>query len=278
MFLLGVPNRNYSFGSEVLLLRVARLEARIAQLRIGPTQLTVQVDGVAAVGTRLEIVDVENGNQSAIVGEDRRVEFAFAESPHQTRAMLLLSRDGEWLDHRHLGSAHLFAQPDVVWEYGDIADEIGAVRAGGEGQQTEFKEGIPAQRDGRRKMMRTLAAFANAAGGIMLVGVEDDGTVVGIRDPKSHVHALTNLIRSLCTPEPPCQVSVIELDGKHVIVIRVDRGPNPPYGVQPENPTYHVRRGATTFPATPHEVRSIVQRDQGNPTLGPSLTYRPPLP
>jgi ATP-dependent DNA helicase RecG len=46
----------------------------------------------------------------------------------------------------------------------------------GEGSMLEYKESLSSS------LARELAAFANSAGGKILVGVRNDGTVVGMRD------------------------------------------------------------------------------------------------
>jgi predicted HTH transcriptional regulator len=42
-----------------------------------------------------------------------------------------------------------------------------------------------------------------------------------------------------------------------VLVVAVEAGNQPPYGVNPANPRYYIRRGATTFPASSDQVRSL---------------------
>ena len=48
-----------------------------------------------------------------------------------------------------------------------------------EGKTLEFKRDLSSP-DGP---LRTIVAFANSAGGRLVVGVTDDGTVVGVDDP-----------------------------------------------------------------------------------------------
>ena len=46
----------------------------------------------------------------------------------------------------------------------------------GEGFTTEFKRSMPSD------LGREICAFANATGGVILIGVDDAGTVTGVRD------------------------------------------------------------------------------------------------
>ena len=54
-------------------------------------------------------------------------------------------------------------------------DELERMISKGEGVQLDFKQAITSQ----RKIARTLAAFANNRGGKLLIGVKDNGTLIG---------------------------------------------------------------------------------------------------
>lgn len=59
-----------------------------------------------------------------------------------------------------------------------------------EDQHTEFK------RLWKDEYLREVCAFANAAGGTLYIGVEDDGTVVGVRDVSNLLENLPNKIKN----------------------------------------------------------------------------------
>lgn len=105
----------------------------------------------------------------------------------------------------------------------------------GESQFREFKsalQGLPAlkgprpARDIRRDICETLVGFANADGGELYVGVEDDGTVTGIphgvADVASFVEATRDGVHK-DTPMPPPRISRIDLDGKLVLAFTVTK-------------------------------------------------------
>ena len=49
----------------------------------------------------------------------------------------------------------------------------------GEGFTTEFKRSMPSD------LGREICAFANATGGVLLLGVSDAGEIVGVAEPQS---------------------------------------------------------------------------------------------
>lgn len=58
--------------------------------------------------------------------------------------------------------------------------------AGGEDSFAEFKRDISQRSDFAREMI----AFANTEGGYIIVGVEDDGAILGVSNPKQAEEAI----------------------------------------------------------------------------------------
>ena len=71
-----------------------------------------------------------------------------------------------------------------------------------------------------------LAAFANASGGVLLCGVEDDGTIQNLS--RGQIATLSRLLAEVSTDaiEPPLRVDIHrrELDGKAFMLVAVPRG------------------------------------------------------
>ena len=106
----------------------------------------------------------------------------------------------------------------------------------GESHYREFKsalEGPPSAKKGRilkeirDDIAKTLVAFANADGGELLVGVEDDGVVSGLPFDEDQVDSLKNAFRTNVhadTPLPTPMVGVINIDGKKVLYFNIVKG------------------------------------------------------
>ena len=59
-----------------------------------------------------------------------------------------------------------------------------------EGEEVEFK------RQWTDQALEDVAAFANTGGGTLFIGVEDNGDVAGVADPKAEVQRIANTIAS----------------------------------------------------------------------------------
>ena len=88
---------------------------------------------------------------------------------------------------------------------------------------------------------KTVVAFANSDGGTLYIGINDDGTVNQISDTDACILKVTNTIRDSVKPDVSmfCQVSTVDVDGKPVVRVEVQRGTARPYyiagkGIRPE--------------------------------------------
>ena len=67
--------------------------------------------------------------------------------------------------------------------------------ASGEGQQLEFKRKV----NYPEKILREMVAFANTDGGVLLVGVNDDGSIPGLKYPDGEAHVISVALKQ-CRP------------------------------------------------------------------------------
>lgn len=91
----------------------------------------------------------------------------------------------------------------------------------GESQTVEFKSRFP----NSQVVARVLSSFANTRGGILLIGVDDKGEIVGISELGAvNAHERLHEIASSLLPWP-IEIGVIEISGKYVVYASVDKAP-----------------------------------------------------
>ena len=130
---------------------------------------------------------------------------------------------------------------------------------------------------------KEIIAFANSGGGCIYVGVDKNGTVVGISDSDDELLKITNMVRDSIKPDITMFLSyqIIEEKGKNIIEIRVQRGARRPYylskkGLRPEG--VYVRQGTSSVPATDTAIRQMIKETDGDSfeemrSLEQSLTF-----
>ena len=92
------------------------------------------------------------------------------------------------------------------------------IREGEHGEQ-DFKYRI----SDARKIARTLSAFANTAGGRLLVGVRDNGSIAGVKD-EDDIYMLESASEVFLKPALKLEVWAHEIDGKTVWEIEISEG------------------------------------------------------
>lgn len=109
-----------------------------------------------------------------------------------------------------------------------LAERVADWIAGGETYRVEFK-GEGRERLGDRELVEAVVCLANGNGGVLLVGVEDDGTVTGAR-PR-HEAGRTDLLRvqaliaNMTQPPLSAVVSAVQMGVNDVLVIEVPDSP-----------------------------------------------------
>lgn len=94
-----------------------------------------------------------------------------------------------------------------------------------EGQTLEFKRDTSSL----DSILKAVIAFANSAGGIILIGIEDDGSVVGLPDAAKSQEQVANAIAHRIKPQLLPEFSIVEAQQKSVLVIQVEHIPAPFY-------------------------------------------------
>ena len=122
------------------------------------------------------------------------------------------------------------AEPDRAGHTsGLFAMNLHELIARGEGEELEFKQ----KTTHPHRISRTLASLANTRGGQVLVGVDDGGRVVGVRDADEELFVLREAAAHYV--EPPLtalRYHELEEDGRTVLVVIVPESPTKPHRAQ----------------------------------------------
>ncbi|MDZ7681396.1 MAG: NAD(P)H-dependent glycerol-3-phosphate dehydrogenase [Fodinibius sp.] len=95
----------------------------------------------------------------------------------------------------------------------------------GEGAFLEFKRTIPSA----YKIAREIAAFANTKGGTLLIGVDDDKSLVGVMGYQEEEFLLAKAARELCRPAVDITIEIVYFGERDLLVIRVLRSSGQAY-------------------------------------------------
>jgi hypothetical protein len=251
-FFYRQPPGNYSGQGNIWRIRQLDMRGRLHRITITSDAVAVLVKGEQLAGA---VVELSSPASTIIrpVGRSRRVRFRLP-SGLADGSFLVLRTEDDWLDYRHFYAPVPGRQrdPSVVWE--QPGAEMSILLAGGEGPHVEFKQEIPAG-ESRKKMLKTIAAFASGEGGTVIFGVTDEAMPTGINPAEADKCnlALGAMIRDSISPEPPYRLRTTELDGHLLLLAEVGAGGRW-YAYNPAKPEFYVRRGASTVPARMDEI------------------------
>ena len=132
-----------------------------------------------------------------------------------------------------------------------------------ESSTLELKRDLPKN----DQIVKTIIGFSNQSGGRLIVGVADDGTIVGIpeKEAVSAIEYLNHSIYMASTPPILPDVYTQTIEGKTLLIIEVSSGSNKPYFRKQEgleNGTY-IRLGRSTVRATIDLVEELKWQAHG---------------
>lgn len=116
------------------------------------------------------------------------------------------------------------------------------------------------------EIYKEVIAFANTDGGIIYVGIDNDGNAVGLTDVDNEYTRITNGIRDAIMPDVTMFVRFTVQENK-VVRITVSEGSNKPYylkgkGLKPSG--VYVRQGTSSVPASPEQIRQMIKDSDGD--------------
>ena len=113
-----------------------------------------------------------------------------------------------------------------------------------EGKTLEFKRDLSSP----KPLLKTLVAFANTAGGKLVVGVTDDQEVIGVPHPLDAEERLCSLIADGIAPRLVPNVEMITVDGKTLLMVDVFVSGSRPHWLKAEGPEHgvYVRLGSSS--------------------------------
>ncbi len=127
-----------------------------------------------------------------------------------------------------------------------------------ESERIEFK------REYSEKALKGVISFANSSGGKLYIGIDDDGTMVGVVDPDEVGRSVVSGVSNGIFPDMVelISVSTMDCDGKSVVCVEVSEGSKKPYywrskGLR-EGGVF-IRKGASSIPASESQILKMVR-------------------
>ena len=196
--------------------------------------------------------DLEKDAELPIVGSQIRHRFPF--DPELVSVHIITKEGGEDLDFRDFRLS--WGQLPAGVKVKRTGDQLTELLRRGEGPNVEYKV-QPDAPDFPQKLARTVGAFANTHGGVLFLGVNDQGVPTQPVDP-GRSGRFRDILLSHLDPLPEAlEFEPVEVDEVAILAVMVEEGSNKPYVVR-EQGTF-VRHGETTRHATRLELLELTK-------------------
>ena len=116
------------------------------------------------------------------------------------------------------------------------------------------------------ELYKEVIAFANTDGGVIYIGIDNNGNAVGIDNVDENYTRMTNGIRDAIMPDVTMFVKYT-IQENRVVRITVGEGSYKPYylkskGLKPNG--VFVRQGASSVSASPEQIRAMIKESDGD--------------
>lgn len=129
-----------------------------------------------------------------------------------------------------------------------------------ESERVEYKQQL------MDDIYKEVIAFANTEGGIIYIGIDDQGNITGIDNIDETYTRLTNGVRDAIQPDVTMFVRYVLQENK-IIRIEVGEGSAKPYYLRSKglkSSGVYVRQGASSVPASPEQIRQMIKQSDGD--------------
>ena len=131
----------------------------------------------------------------------------------------------------------------------------------GEGTEYDKKEALEVKRP--KSWLKSVSAFANCKGGVLLFGISDDDIPIGVKDAEGDAEIISEAVKTRMDPVPDIGLSIRReiVDGEYrkFIVLRVYHGMETPYYyVGDGTHIAYIRVGNESVPAQATDLRRLI--------------------
>lgn len=132
-----------------------------------------------------------------------------------------------------------------------------------ESEKLELKQEVT------KDICKELIAFANTKGGVIYIGVDNKGHVIGIEDTDRVISQLNHMARDTIKPDITMFINynVIAVENKNIIAVTIQRGTARPYYLREKglkSSGVYVRSGTSADPASDALIRNMIKETDGD--------------
>jgi len=253
------PNQNTPVGMQFF---IPDYRARIKTLEIAETRVTITLEIREITIENLLLQFFCKNNTDAHNIKDIKIEkngvamITLPFVPKEGYVYLLEKNSGKEIDSKAFGRWYTDRTEGIIIK--TSKETVESMIAKGENDSIEFKMDLAKDNN---DFLETVSAFANSKGGTIVIGVHNDGRVVGIVEDFEKIdNKVRGLAANRCQPSVDINVESFVIDGRNIVVVTVKEGHDKPYLVIDKSAYKRVLKD--DYPMSRHDLDEIYSKKQ----------------
>ena len=132
------------------------------------------------------------------------------------------------------------------------------------GEATAYDKKEKLERNKSKSWLKSVSAFANGEGGVLIWGISDNDEVIGLVDAKGDAEFISEVIKTKLDPVPVISLEFKVVNEKQLVVLHVNAGQETPYYyIGDKQRIAYVRIGNESVVADRIQLKSLVMKGAG---------------
>ncbi len=98
----------------------------------------------------------------------------------------------------------------------------------GESSQVEFKRKVNTP----EKIAKEISALANTKGGYLIIGVDDDGSLIGVKSEKTEIGIIELACEFYIFPVIKPKIEILNINGYDIVIISIEESKTKPHTIE----------------------------------------------
>lgn len=132
------------------------------------------------------------------------------------------------------------------------------------GEATVYDKKEKLERNKSKSWLKSVSAFANGEGGVLIWGISDNDEVIGLVDAKGDAEFISEVIKTKLDPVPVISLEFKVVNEKQLVVLHVNAGQETPYYyIGDKQRIAYVRIGNESVVADRIQLKGLVMKGSG---------------
>ncbi len=143
------------------------------------------------------------------------------------------------------------------------------------GEATAYDKKEMLERNKPKSWLKSVSAFANGEGGVLIFGISDEDELVGLANAEEDAECISEAIKTKLDPVPVINLEFKDVEEKKLIILYVNAGQETPYYyIGDKQRLAYVRIGNESVVADRLQLKNLVMKGSGRTYDGLPSSYK----